>query len=353
MSDAEEGRSGGALIRVLLSLVLGGGFLYLAVRDLDLDPEAFSTHVEGAGAGALVVFSLAYLVVHLARLWRWYYLLRPLGQEDKGEAFAASAIGFAAIIILPLRLGELVRPLEISRRSETISMSAALGTVVVERVVDGLLITLLLFVALLTVETRGPMPAGMWSIGIIAGSIFSTTMVVLLLSWWKRAATVRILRKIGNRISARLTEKALGLLEGFLDGVSALGGGRDLIWFLLWTAVYWGVNGWSLTYLANAFGLGLTLWQGYTLLAVLVIGIMVPGGPGHLGTFEYFMHAALDVFVVVSAQESAVVAYMASVHVLQFVLQVGFGVPFWLASTWGVRGSSQEKPSVQRGEKFK
>src|SRR4029078_11921215 len=59
-----------------------------------------------------------------------------------------SSVGFMSILALPIRLGEFVRPYFVTREGR-IRMSAAVGTVAVERIVDGLLISILFFVSYL------------------------------------------------------------------------------------------------------------------------------------------------------------------------------------------------------------
>ena len=341
-------------LKFLFSIGLSVLFLYLAVSNLGGCPDG-STCEAGQCVGeacgeacpscivwselpaqiaklsmvTLGLYILAFLAIHVFRIWRWYFLLRPLGLKEFGPALNAGAIGLAAIIIVPLRLGELVRPYLISRDTD-IPMTAALGTAVVERVVDGLSVTLILFIGLLLVPTQTQEPGFVWTAGTISAGVFGTVMTVLLLSWWKREATSRVLRRIGEPISKGLTDKALRLLDGFLDGVASLRAGGDLYYFLLFTFFYWLFNGASLALLANGFGIELTVWEGYTVMAILVIGIMVPGGPGHVGTFEFFLQAGLGLYIAVETMPDKVVAFIATLHVVQFLIQLVVGIPFWL-----------------------
>src|SRR5580692_5835487 len=56
----------------------------------------------------------AYVLLLLAMTWfrsvRWRFLLRSIAEVPKGRLFVVSCIGFAAILLLPLRIGEIVRP---------------------------------------------------------------------------------------------------------------------------------------------------------------------------------------------------------------------------------------------------
>ena len=109
-------------INIVISLVMLGLFLFLmwpaaaAIDNLEavlrpLDLATFLPYV--LGFYALIAF------VHLCRSWRWHYLLAPLGVRISfGRLLAVSSVGFMAILVLPARLGEFVRPALIRRKGE-------------------------------------------------------------------------------------------------------------------------------------------------------------------------------------------------------------------------------------------
>ena len=78
---------------------------------------------------------LAMVATYLARAIRWCYLLEPLGRVHLGVALRATVMGFAATAMLPGRVGELLRPYVLARQ-ERLSVSATIGTVVLERLLD-------------------------------------------------------------------------------------------------------------------------------------------------------------------------------------------------------------------------
>ncbi len=90
--------------------------------------------------GSIGVFLIGYIIKSV----RWVFLLKPI---DRNASLRTSApaffIGFAANNLLPLRAGELIRAIVIGRQRK-ISKSAALGTVFIERVADGLVLLLML-----------------------------------------------------------------------------------------------------------------------------------------------------------------------------------------------------------------
>jgi hypothetical protein len=311
------------VIYFLAANLIGGFFLWLAARELPFEEvlpyfrEADLGHL-GLWCGAFV---LVYIVCHGARVFRWYYLVEPLGEVEPATVHRVCAVGFTAILLLPLRLGELVRPYLLSLRTK-LPMSGILGTAVVERVIDGLLMTGLLFLTLSLYE-GGRATAFARTTGIIAAGIFIPALVVCLLALWRRDWTLSVLRAIGNPISEGLTEKATALLEDFIEGFRALVEARHMGRFLWMTVLYWSTNIISLWVLAKyGFELDIGLWEMATVLPILVMGIMIPAGPALAGNFEYFMIKGMGLFLATSAAGvgTRVAVFAATVHVLQFVV---------------------------------
>lgn len=307
----------------LLANVIGGFFLWLAARDLPFDQiggyleQADMAHL-GLWAG---VFVLIYAICHWARIFRWSYLVRPLSDDvDSMTVHRVCTVGFTAIILLPLRLGELVRPYLLARRTE-LPMSSVLATAVVERVLDGLIMTGLLFVTLAFYS--GERATGFaTTTGLIAAAIFVPALLVCLLAFWRKEWTINLLRRIGNPISKGLTEKATGMLDEFIEGFRGLLAADELGRYLFVTALYWFTNILSMWVLAKmGFGLDVSLWEVATVLPILVIGIMIPAGPGLAGNFEYFMKEGMELFL--SPKLGAeIMVFAATVHILQFLVIV-------------------------------
>lgn len=83
-----------------------------------------------------IFLSIALSVIsHLARAYRWNLLLEPLGYKLKTfRTFLAVMVGYFANLLVP-RMGEVTR-CGVLKRMEDIPMTASIGTVVAERVLD-------------------------------------------------------------------------------------------------------------------------------------------------------------------------------------------------------------------------
>lgn len=313
--------------------LIGLFFLWLVARELPF--AQVSQYLSGADLGQLglwsVVFILVYAMSHYARVVRWYELIKPLDPElEAGQVHRACLVGLTAIFLLPLRLGEFVRPYLLAKKSAKLSGSALLGTAVVERVIDGLMMTGLLFVTLATYRGDQATSFAMTT-GIISALIFVGALTFCLLAIWRLEWTLSLVHKLFGIVSTKLAHKLAGLLGDFIEGFRVLIKAKSLGRFMLLTAIYWATNALSMWLLARfGFGLTLSLWDMTTVLALLVIGIMIPAGPAMAGNFEYFMTRALAMFIGATALAQAT-AFAATVHILQFLVICSPGfVIMWL-----------------------
>jgi len=271
------------------------------------------------------------LIVHVCRSLRWNHLLAPLGVKvPAGPLLAISSVGFMMILALPARLGEFVRPSLLRRRGA--SASAALGTVAVERIVDGLLISLLVFGTFFAL--RGPnAPGWMMPTAYTALGVFSAALVFLLFAMWRPEATVSwclkmsLLPRFFPRIAKVIELRVLDMIRGF----GALKNGKQLALFLLWSLVYWIANGLGVWLLARAFGLDLSLTGGFAVMGLVGVGISLPNSPGLVGQFQWFTLLGLSLYLPgvmdkTTDLHAQALAYAITQHLLQVSWYVAMGL---------------------------
>ena len=301
----------------------------------------------------LVPYLLVFLVVHMSRVLRWGVLLRPLAQLGFMRLLAVGSVGFMAIILLPLRLGEFVRPYLVTE--DGASFTGALGTCVVERVLDGLVVTGLLFGAIALTSLAGvDVPAAVYLAGYAALVVFAGTLTVLVLARWKRDLTLGLLERLGAIFSRSLAEKGTALIRSFLDGLNALPDARLVAAIIGYTMLYWGINivgFWALFQavgLTDPSGADLGLLAAATFMPILAIGIIIPAGPGFAGNFEAAARLGLSVYVADTMLLTRGAAFILLLHALQFFLQVGAGFVFLLSGRISLRRAVADSARAAR-----
>ena len=133
----------GPVPRMLLGLGVSSVFIIFFLRN-----TSFSG-VADAFREADIALILAGLGVYFAGLYfraiRWNYLLRPVKSVPPHQLFPILAIGFGMDNVLPLRAGEVVRAHVLHRR-HGVSRAAALSSIFMARVFDGMMLTVFLSV---------------------------------------------------------------------------------------------------------------------------------------------------------------------------------------------------------------
>jgi hypothetical protein len=111
----------------------------------------------------------------------------------------------------------------------------------------------------------------------------------------KRMAAVSMTRSVLAALSPRMAARGSGMLAAFLDGLQVSSPRR--IWlFLGLTGAYRGLNAFGIALLARTLGLVLSPVAACTVLGTVVIGVMLPAGPGSVGTFQAAALLGLSLF---------------------------------------------------------
>lgn len=319
---------------------LFGGSLHLA-RDshdhlaLMLQSDANGPTTWSVGLWALAVYFSCLFIIHWLRVLRWKPLLQPYADVSVAELNRVGAVGFMAVFLLPLRLGEFARPYMLARPTTTshggVPFGAGLGAIAIERVLDGLLVTGILFAVLIQVPTatlqRYPaIQSGAWTAAIV----FGTALTGLFLTVVAREFTLQLTRKIVGSVSAKLAEKIIALVTSFVDGLAVLKSPWYVAQFIGMTIVYWGVNGLGIWVMARGFGLDIPIIAAYAMMSFLVVGMMIPNSPGNVGSFWYFLLIPAGLYGI-SDSAPRTIAFGLGLWFAQTVQVAAFGVWGWVA----------------------
>lgn len=290
-------------LQLIAGLVISALCLWLSMRDVD--PVAVWRVLRHANYVGFVGVVGTTLLGFWLRALRWRSLIQSPRRLGLGALFSATMIGFMANNILPLRLGELVRPWALSRR-EGISKSTLLATVVVERAVDMLTLVAILGVALLVHPISEATEAGRMTragAGVLVAACVGLTVFVIVLERRPRLAQAAI-----GRLSAPLPERArlrvTNMLTHFIEGLGLFRDLPRLLWVFLLSFVMFGVVVVGLQASLWSLGIHLPWYAGLIMLVITAIGIMVPAAPGYIGTMNVACIAGLALFQV--GKDSAV-----------------------------------------------
>lgn len=126
-----------SIIKTLLFLIIGGGLLWLTFKNQDL--SVVFNRIRNANFYWIGLSILVSIFALISRAMRWKQLIEPLGYQPRlSSAFNAVMFGYAANMVFP-RLGEVSRCGALSK-SDDIPFEKLIGTVIVERTSDVLML---------------------------------------------------------------------------------------------------------------------------------------------------------------------------------------------------------------------
>ena len=284
------------------------GALFLAFRGTDLN-EVLHVLKGVDHRWTLPVIGGTLLSIWI-RAYRWKVMLEPVKPVTTMRTYSSTMIGFMANNVLPMRLGELVRAYSIGRNSG-VSKSSAFATIVVERAFD--LLAVLLFLAVMLL--RYSFAPWVRVTGYIAVSACVAMFVVMGLFYWKRQGAQRVFRFFIGGMPERLRIKAEGLLDRFLDGLGVLARAGQLLWVAVLSIAIWLAMATSFYFAGLALGLDIPADASIVLVVVCALAVMLPSGPGFIGTFEFGAKSGLMLFHV---SDDAAISYALYYHAVQF-----------------------------------
>jgi hypothetical protein len=321
-------------VKLVASILVTLLFSWWAFRDTDWTAQWAS--LRAANYAWLVPYFGILLLIHVLRTLRWGCLLSGLERVPFRRLNEASGIGFMMLLVLPFRLGEFARPFLIAQRS-SIRRSAAMTSVVLERITDGLFVATLLRVLLFFVPADSPDLRLVKMGSTLMFAVFGGGLAFLLFGLWHQERTVHLVRVTVGRLAPGVADKVADIVNTFVGAMRQLPSGPQLAGFFLYTVAYWAVNGAGMALLARAFDcsgspqaacqpMSLGLFQAYVVLSVLVVGLMVPSAPGMMGTFQWAMKIGLGLFLPEAVVNASGLAYANVLWLCQTVQQVGLGV---------------------------
>lgn len=300
-------------IGVLFSLLL----LWWALRDVALSEVL--THARDADPGLFILSIVLTLAGFWVRAFRWGLLLLPVASLPFSPRVGATFIGFAANNLLPARIGEFARAFSLSRAT-SVSVAAAFATLVVERLLDGLVLVGLLFASM--AAATFPASAQIGSVDLrSAAALIAIIMAAVAAGLFFAVSAPRyaglLARRIIGLLPARFQEGALHHLRAFAAGLLVLRSPRLFVVSAGLALAQWLFLALSYGYGFRAFGIDDVPYAGAVFMQSLIsLAVAIPSSPGFFGPFEAAARAGLGLWGVPPEQA---VSFAIGYHIAGFL----------------------------------
>jgi len=319
--------------KLAVGITLGAILVYLSIRGINFQDvsRGFKTI---RYEYVLLVLTIMFMIQVMKSL-RWGLILSPIVKVDQLSLFSVTSVGFLAILAVPARVGELARPYLITKKCH-IQMSAAIGTIIVERVFDCLTVLLIFLLALFFT----PFPPWLIRSGIVFFLITLVILIGIIFMILKREATIRALNSTCRRLPERYTRKLNHLFHQFIDGFKIITEPKLLFYVIFLSAVTWLMDVAAIYFMFLAFSLAVPLAAPFVVMIILMIGISIPAAPGFVGNWHYSCILGLSLFGIPKAEA---LTFSVIFHVICVGIIIILGLMFLPSNKFSLSDLSQQE----------
>ena len=301
----------------LAILLIGLGVWYLSGR-VSLNEIVMAMVL--ARPGYILLGLVIMIVTMMVKAWRWQLMFRtPTESPTYGPFFWSLSLGQYVNLIVPfLRLGEVARIYALNRQTD-IAMARSLGTLVVEKVLDAIMlaVTIGIIVPLVILpEFVGEPGWILWTVPVAA-------LLVLYLLAYQTEFIAGFFRVIAQRLPTRFARRILRWSLSGLEGLAALRSTR-LSLLLVGTSAVIAFLSVLLPYvMLRAFNLPYGLVEAAVIHVVVTIATTPPSTPGKIGVFNGAV--ALVLLSYGMTNEAAAIGYSIAFYLVVIIPQILLG----------------------------
>jgi len=266
--------------QLLIGIAISVFFVYLALPGLHLNQVL--DVLSHANYWWIVPGILVYVVGLWARSWRWHYTLRYMKPVPVHRLFPVVCIGYFGNNVYPFRAGELIRSY-VLKRTESIPFASSLTTVLIERVFDGLVMLLFVFLAL----PFAPMPSSYRNLVIMLTFLLSiATMVIVWMAMRPERVEIFYGAVAAKLLPMTVRKRTDTLYTRFVDGLQSLRSGSDVLIIFGITVLIWLMETVKYWFVMHAFAFQVSFLVLMLMNGLVNLATTLPSAPGYIGTFD-------------------------------------------------------------------
>lgn len=313
-------------LKVVFSLLFGGGVLFWMYRDLDMGHIVDVMRVEMNWTWMLLSFPFG-VMAQIFRALRWEAALAPLGDRPRrGVAVRAIFLSYASSLLIP-RVGEFAR-CGVLARWDGIPFARSLGTVVTERAIDTVIVVLiagLTVLGQLTVFDTFFSRTGTRLDGLLSSFTTAGWLVTLTCCAAVFVLAFILLRRVS------MGSKVRGVVSSLYAGVMSVRHVEHPWRYVVYSSGIWGCYflHYYLTFFCFPSTAGLGVSCALVSFVVGTIAVIVPT-PNGAGPWHFAVKTMLILYGVADADA---LAFVLIVHSVQTLLVIALGIYGWAALT--------------------
>lgn len=320
------------LIKFIFNFFLSVLGLYYAFNKVDVSQLWF--YLKTANIFYIVLSILLIIFSVAIRAERWQLLLEPFQKISFRPLFSSTMIGYFGNAVMPFRFGELLRAYSIST-TRKIDVSAAFGTILLERLLDmlGLVFTMFIFSWFYPFEHGGK--NAMIIVGVSSISLFCFILWLGI----KQSGFFLNVKKL-SFLKATLIQRLLTIMNKIVDGITSIKDTKHIGQIIIHTIFIWVVYFFATYSVILATNISIN-WVGVGVILVSTsLALAIPAAPGGIGTYHAAAIYILTSYFFIDRVESQ--AFAVILHAVGFLPLMLIGFIFFIKSSLHFKDVSKQ-----------
>ncbi len=315
------------LINIGLTILLVGLGIWYLTANIGLN--SLGTALATANIGLIFLSIVSVLLMNVFKAWRWRLLfITHETPPSSPTLFWAIMLGQYVNSVIPfLRLGEIAR-LYILRREARIASGWTLGTLVVEKVLDIIVLALTLVAVLPFIA----LPESVSNPGLQLGIAAFSLLIGLYVVAYQTQLIITICQYLTRWLPISWAQRVMRFIISGLQSLSALRSKRVTL-ALIGSSILVGITAVLTPYLLLlAFDIPLGLAKASLIHVGMMIALTPPSTPGKIGVFDGAAAFLLYFFGVQS--EAVIASYTIIYHLVAVLPPIIFGMVAASRTNW-------------------
>lgn len=252
----------------------------------------------------LILFVPLYVLSLLIRGYRWQCLLYDSTKLSLQEAFFTFTTGNTINSYLPARAGDFWRAFHVGKKLKESKMKI-LGSIILERIIDGISVLLILFFAVFTYFKK----PWVMNIAYVAAILFlgSFSVFYFLQKYNKIDVLCNYLSSLKYLSNFKpLFEKIKEIFNKFMEGFKSLNNPKNFCKAFTASCIAWGIECFLTYLIITGFGQNYGFSISLFVISFIALSTIIPSSSIFVGPYQYAYILALGIYKVTKSNALAI-----------------------------------------------
>jgi glycosyltransferase 2 family protein len=314
--------------KIVLGIIISSLFIYFSLRNINFNE--FVIALQGKSYHWVFPILGVFFAVQVLRSIRWGVILSPIQEIEQKTLFPIACVGYAAIIVFPMRLGEFVRPYLVNLR-RSIPFGSGIASIVMERFMD--ILILMGFFSYILTQIDLPPWITRSGYGFLSVIILGFAFIILFIL--KPAIAEKVIHFFISRLPKKISYKIERFVLNFLAGFRVIGNIQKTLQILSLSFLIWFLSAGAIYLLFSLFHLHFGIVEAITITVITALGVSIPAAPGLIGNFQFACMIPLSLWGIAKPEAFAF-------SMIYYFLGVGTNIFLGLISLPGIHVSIKQ-----------